>query len=842
MRFPWLAALCLAAAGIADARPYGVDDMLRVESYGQVLVDPHGEWAVIDRYRRYDSGTSYRYDGFTRRGLGVVMRLDLQHGSRLEPLFPQGDGAGYWIASLSPSGKRLAVFRLKDEGLSLGIVDMATRAVRWLPQHPATSLLHPAPDWLDDDRLLLVAADSPALPSPFAAGSRYQAEVIPLWARTARGQEPGVSAVGGKGDAAPAQQRRLLVMDAKTGRTTQLADGPIADVAISPDSSSIALLREGPETVIPLNIPVRSSDQNRQYRLSVLRTQGGAERQACSGCDIQPGFLEWAPKGDRLMFFARKPGEDWGAGELRLFDARNGRSRAAFDGVTAFLPPDDSGVRLVRAGWWGEVPLVFGRRGGGPNRWTGPHAVVSINKALERLPCQPPALQAGSARLLLACPNGLWAMNREGKATRIADCGPVMLPRPASESFDIGIRAQHRSVAPLRDDAPFVVPRGADAELGWPSAVMRKIDGTAYPITRLLSGNRRAAIALWVARDGRGVGRLMASGPAGIRQIDRINAHLADIDLPDMRPLTNAATGYADWLILPPGHRGKPLPLIVVPYPGTTFTKDRPPALAPDMVSAAANALLLTSLGYAVLMPSLVDMRDGPDRGATLRAQVEQAVDRAIGTGLVDGGQMAIYGHSFGGYTSLKIATQSHRFRAYIASAAPADFAIQHGALSPSDRVALEEGFPLTLGFGWAEGGQGNMRTGPQAAPDRYQRSSPYYQVDAITDPVLLIHGDIDPVLAINSERMFTQLHRHGRDVTLLRYWGEAHNLRSPGNIRDMWQRIAAWLGDRLSTATSLMPSAAPMFPLPQALPAENGRHAKAGLPRPTSVPAPRGR
>ena len=108
MRFPWLAALCLAAASIADARPYGVDDMLRVESYGQALIDPDGRWAVIDRYRRYDSAASYRYDGFTRRGLGVVMRLDLQHGSRLEPLFPQDDGAGYWIASLSPSGKRVA--------------------------------------------------------------------------------------------------------------------------------------------------------------------------------------------------------------------------------------------------------------------------------------------------------------------------------------------------------------------------------------------------------------------------------------------------------------------------------------------------------------------------------------------------------------------------------------------------------------------------------------------------------------------------------------------------------------------------------------------------------------
>ena len=842
MRFPWLAALCLAAAGIAEARPYGVDDMLRVESYGQALVDPDGQWAVIDRYRRYDSGTSYRYDGFNRRGLGVVMRLDLQHGRRLEPLFPQGDGAGYWIASLSPSGKRIAVFRLKDETLSLGIVDMATREVKWLPQHPATSLLHPAPDWLDDRHLLLVEADNPALPWPLAAGSRFQAEVVPLWARTALGQEPGVSVVGGRGEATPTPQRKLVLVDVDTKETRQLAAGPIVDVAISADRAWLALLREGPETVIPQNVPVRSSEQNRQYRLSVLPINGGLERQACSNCDIQPGFLEWAPKGSKLLFFARKPGDAWAMGALRVFNTGSGQSSAAFEQVTPYLPPDDSGVRLARAGWWGDVPLLYGRRGAEQDRWTAPRAAQTIDKALDRLPCQPPALQAGSARLLLACPDGLWSIDRAGKVERIAVGGPLLISRPASESFDVGIRANHRSITPINDNTPVALLQGRVAQLDWPGTPSRAIETGDSPITRLLAGNGRHGIALWVARDIRGVGRLMVSGPVGIREIDRINDHLAAIDLPTMRPLINPASGLTDWLILPTGHSPTPHPLVVIPYPGTTFTNTRPPALAPDVVASPVNPLLLTSMGYAVLMPSLVDARDGMDRGGGLTAQVEQAVDRVLATGLVDRKRMAVYGHSFGGYTSLRIASQSHRFRAYIASAAPADLALQHGALPPPDRVTMKEGFPLTSGFGWAEGGQGHMLTGPQAAPERYWRSSPYYEAEGIRDPVLLIHGDIDAVLAINAERMFALLHRAGRDVTLLRYWGEAHSVRSPGNIRDMWQRISGWLADRLSVDRTATPIAAPIIPLPQALPAGNGRHARAALPRPASVPAPRGR
>lgn len=842
MRFPWLAVLCLAPAGIAEARPYDVNDMLRVESYGQALIDPQGEWAIIDRYRRYDSGSSYRYDGFTRRGLGIVMRLDLQHGRRLEPLFPQTDGAGYWIASLSPSGRRLAVFRLKDESLSLGIVDMATRTVRWLLGHPATSLLHPAPSWLDDRRLLLIETGDSALPWPLAAGSRYQAEVTYLWERTAQGREAGVSLVGGKGEAAPLPVRKLLIIDTQTRQTRQIAAGPIVDMAISFDGAWVALLREGRETIIPEDVPVRPSDQNRQYRLSVLSLRSGREREACLRCDVQPGFLDWSPKSGRLLFFARRPGEDWAKGELRIFDAGSGRSRPVLEEVTPYLPAGDSGVRLVRAGWWGEFPLVFGQRGAGPARWTGPHAARSIDKVLKRLSCQPPTLQAGRTRLLLTCPDGLWMTGLEGKSEHILDGGPVVMPRPASESFDIGIRARHRSIVPVSADSPFAMVRGALTELGWPGASMQTIRTAEYPITRLLGGNRRANALLWISRDARGVSRLMVSERTGVREIDRINDHLAEVDMPDLQSLGIAGTALADWIVLPRGRKREPLPLVVVPYPGTTFTMDRPPALAPDMMAAAVNPLLLTSLGYAVLMPSIAHARDGADRGADLRLQVEQAVDRALATGLFDGRRMAIYGHSFGGYASLKIATQSDRFRAYIASAAPADLALQHGVLPPSDRVAMEEGFPLTLGFGWAEGGQGNMRQGPLVAPQPYWRSSPLYQANAIKDPVLLIHGDLDPVLVIHAERMFMQLHRRRADVTLLRYWGEAHNLGSPGNIRDMWQHIAAWLGQKLAVGGTARPSVVPRTPSPPVSPTVNDRHATKAPVRRASVRGPRGR
>ena len=45
---------------------------------------------------------------------------------------------------------------------------------------------------------------------------------------------------------------------------------------------------------------------------------------------------------------------------------------------------------------------------------------------------------------------------------------------------------------------------------------------------------------------------------------------------------------------------------------------------------------------------------------------------------------------------------------------------------------------------------------------------------------------------------MFSGLYREGKDVSLLRFWGEGHVVRSPANIRAMWQHIDQWLADKL--------------------------------------------
>lgn len=819
MRCSWLAALCLLAnpftpgSASGPAHAYTVDDMLALQAYGQAQFDPAGRWAVIDRYRRYDSGAHYRYDAFTDRALGQVMRIDLSRARPLAPLFPQGDGAGYWIGSLSPHGQRLSVFRLMGDHLSLGIVDMRCGKVAWLAINPATPLINPVPAWIDDSHLLVLEAVAPGLSFPLDMGNRLQQRLPALWASTDAGHRPGATMLSSKPDSGPSlhSDRRLVLLDLDRRTRRVLATGAFVDLALSPDHAYAALSVETGNVRPAPGILVRASDLNRRHTIRVLKLDDGTAHQLCRDCDTIANLLDWSPDGTHLLYFARQPGEDWEAGALFVYDPVLDRSiKVQPAGTRAWLPDDDSGARLVRAGWMGGTPLLYAADEKGSPHWLAATGSAASPPVPGDLPCEPARLFAAPGALLVPCATRVWAVRADGERTLVLEGDAVSLARAESGSFDIGIRARYRGVVPA-GRATFLHRTGSRLEATAigpsPALDLARGERPALPgaTSRLLgmSPDRRAALA--IDETAAGVGRLwLTLGRGAPVMIDRINKHLDHVTLPVAERLEHGGGGLVDWLILPAGvPTGSRLPMIVLPYPGTVFDGDRPAPLAPARVSSAVNPLLLAGLGYAVLLPSLPDARSG-DPARDLAALVLAATDRATASGRIDPDRIAVYGHSFGGFAALAVATQTRRFAAYIASAAAPDLTLQHGFLLPYDRVELEDGFPLGPSFGWAETGQGHLGAAPWADPVRYQRNSPYYQAGNVHDPVLLIQGDLDPVTVTGPERMFADLYRQGQDVALLRYWGEGHVVRSPANIRDMWRQIATWLAERLK------PSAGP--------------------------------
>jgi dipeptidyl aminopeptidase/acylaminoacyl peptidase len=188
--------------------------------------------------------------------------------------------------------------------------------------------------------------------------------------------------------------------------------------------------------------------------------------------------------------------------------------------------------------------------------------------------------------------------------------------------------------------------------------------------------------------------------------------------------------------------------------------------------------------------------------GDTLRPLAEDvlaAVDAAAAQGLIDGRRIAAYGHSYGGYAALGLAATTRRFSAIIASAGIYDLAADYGHFELRTDY-LGTGISPSSG-GYFEGDQGRMGGPPWTDPQRYISSSPYYSIDKVTAPVMLIHGDIDSVPVTEADRALFALYRLGKDAKLLRYAGEGHYIVSPANLRHQWDEIFRFLDEHVPVA-----------------------------------------
>jgi dipeptidyl aminopeptidase/acylaminoacyl peptidase len=137
----------------------------------------------------------------------------------------------------------------------------------------------------------------------------------------------------------------------------------------------------------------------------------------------------------------------------------------------------------------------------------------------------------------------------------------------------------------------------------------------------------------------------------------------------------------------------------------------------------------------------------------------------------------------------LALATQSPRFKAVVSSAGFGDLFARYTEMR-SDGSAP--------GIDWAEKGQGLMGSSPWDARDRYLTNSPFFTLDRVNAPVLLLHGAADQtVFPERAKQDFVALRRLGKAAELVLYEGEDHAPDSWGlaNLTDYWNRIISWFG-----------------------------------------------
>ena len=257
---------------------------------------------------------------------------------------------------------------------------------------------------------------------------------------------------------------------------------------------------------------------------------------------------------------------------------------------------------------------------------------------------------------------------------------------------------------------------------------------------------------------------------------------------PTREPLSGALLLPADF------EPGKRYPMIVKVYGGSRLSGRLNRF---GLEAGVDNLQLLSTRGYAVLLPD-APLRVGSPL-ADLAATVMPGVDSVIAMGIADPERLGLLGHSYGGYSTLAILVQTTRFKAAVSSAGFSNLLTQYGEMRADGSA---------IGIGWSERGQGRMGGSPWEFRARYLENSPFFFLDRVTTPVLLLHGGADrTVLPTRAEETFVALRRLGKEVTLVRYEGEEHH---PGewsiaNATDYWDRIFEWFGRHLRPAVERM-------------------------------------
>jgi dipeptidyl aminopeptidase/acylaminoacyl peptidase len=196
------------------------------------------------------------------------------------------------------------------------------------------------------------------------------------------------------------------------------------------------------------------------------------------------------------------------------------------------------------------------------------------------------------------------------------------------------------------------------------------------------------------------------------------------------------------------------------------------------------EAQLFAAHGYAVVFPnprgssgygSKFSRAIFADWGNKDFDDVMAATDHVVRMGVADPDRLGVGGWSYGGILTDYVITKSTRFKGAISGASEVLYTSNYGHDHYQNLWEIELGLPWRNQKAW-------------------DRISPFWSVEKITTPTLIMGGERDwNVPIMNSEQLYQALRRLGRPTELVVYPGQPHGIGKPSYQKDRYERYLAW-------------------------------------------------
>ncbi len=184
--------------------------------------------------------------------------------------------------------------------------------------------------------------------------------------------------------------------------------------------------------------------------------------------------------------------------------------------------------------------------------------------------------------------------------------------------------------------------------------------------------------------------------------------------------------------------------------------------------------------GYLVLMPDIKYYEGKP--GWSALDCVTSATKKVIEMGYADPDHIGMQGHSWGGYQSSFIITQSDLFACTVTGAPVTNLTSMYNILYKNSGTNNQGIFEL---------GQVRMGKGMFDDFQNYYDQSPVQNAAGITSPFMILHGTVDGAVDWNQGlEFYNAARRLGKNVILLSYPGENHHLANKNNQIDFQIRM----------------------------------------------------